>query len=104
MFVRSEHKLIRISFDDIVYIEGQKDYVRFCMEDGSKITSLINMKKLEQVLPRPEFLRTHRSYIVHMPKVKPIDHQNIIFDSIEIPISDSYKEYVANYFDEHTLA
>ena len=104
MFVKSDYKLIRVSLDDILYIEGLKDYVRFYLEDGTKIMSLMNMKKLEDYLPRPEFLRTHRSYIVHMPKSRQIDRLRIVFGDTFIPISDSYKEDIQQYFDQHTLA
>ena len=65
--------------------------------------SLMNMKKLEDYLPRPEFLRTHRSYIVHMPKSRQVDRLRIVFGDTLIPISDSYKEDVQQYFDQHTL-
>ena len=103
MFVKSDYKLIRVSLDDIQYIEGLKDYVRFYLEDGSRIMSLMNMKKLEDYLPHPEFLRTHRSWIVHMPKASLVDRLRIVFGETLIPISDSYKEDVQNYFDQHTL-
>ncbi|MBQ3769368.1 MAG: response regulator transcription factor [Prevotella sp.] len=103
MFVKSDYKLVRVALDDILYIEGLKDYVRFYLEDGTKIMSLMNMKKLEDYLPRPEFLRTHRSYIVHMTKAQQIDRFRIVFGEEHIPISDSYKEDVQQYFDNHTL-
>ena len=104
MFVKSDYKLIRVALDDILYIEGLKDYVRIYMQDGQKIMSLMNMKKLEEYLPRPEFLRTHRSYIVHMTKAQQIDRLRLVFGKEYIPISDSYKDDVQQYFDSHTLA
>ena len=61
MFIKSEYKLLRINLDDILYVEGLKDYVRICLKNGEKIMSLMSMKKLEDYLPSPEFLRTHRS-------------------------------------------
>ena len=103
MFVKSDYKLIRVALDDVLYVEGLKDYVRFYLEDGTKIMSLMNMKKLEDYLPHPEFLRTHRSWIVHMPKANLVDRLRIVFGDTLIPISDSYKEDVQNYFDQHTL-
>ncbi len=103
MFVKSDYKLQRVALDDILYIEGLKDYVRIYLENGDKIMSLMNMKKLEDYLPRPEFLRTHRSYIVHMPKASVIDRFRIVFGNVYIPISDSYKEEVQAYFERHTL-
>jgi len=103
MYVKSDYKLIRVSLDDILYVEGLKDYVRIHLADGSKIMSLMSMKKLEDYLPSPEFLRTHRSYIVHMSKVEQIDRFRIVFGQEYIPISDSYKDDVQQYFDQHTL-
>ena len=94
MFIKSEYKLLRVNLDDILYVEGLKDYVRICLKNGEKIMSLMSMKKLEDYLPRPEFLRTHRSYIVHMPEVRSIDRFRIVFGDIFIPISDNYKEEV----------
>ena len=79
MFVKSDYKLQRISLDDILYIEGLKDYVRFYLKNGEKVMSLMSMKKLEEYLPKPEFLRTHRSFIVHMPETPLIDRFRIVF-------------------------
>ena len=104
MFIKSEYKLLRVKLDDILYVEGLKDYVRICLKNGEKIMSLMSMKKLEDYLPRPEFLRTHRSYIVHMPEVRSIDRFRIVFGDIFIPISDNYKEEVQQYLDTHTLS
>lgn len=103
MYVKSDYKLVRVSLDDILYIEGLKDYVRIYLTDGQRIMSLMNMKKLEDYLPRPEFLRTHRSFIVHMTKAQAVERFRIVFGDQYIPISDSYKEDVQHYFDSHTL-
>jgi len=103
MFVKSDYKLIRIALDDILYIEGLKDYVRIYLESGERLMSLMSMKKLEEFLPQPEFLRIHRSYIVHMTKVKVVDRLRIIFGNDYLPISDNYKDQVTGYLDAHTL-
>ena len=103
MFIKSDYKLVRVSLDDILYIEGLKDYVRFYLADGTRIMSLMNMKKIEDYLPHPEFLRTHRSFIVHMPLAQQIDRLRIVFGDQFIPVSDSYKEEVQEYLDAHTL-
>ena len=103
MFVKSDYKLQRISLDDILYIEGLKDYVRFYLKNGDRIMSLMSMKKLEEYLPRPEFLRTHRSYIVHMTETPLVDRFRIVFGETYIPISENYKDDVQNYFDQHPL-
>ena len=104
MYVKSDYKLVRVALDDILYIEGLKDYIRIYLSDGQKVMSLMNMKKMEDYLPRPEFLRTHRSYIVHMSKAEAIERFRIVFGDQYLPISDSYKEDVQQYFDSHTLS
>ena len=104
MFVKSEYKLQRVCLDDILYIEGLKDYVRIHLKNGEKVMSLMSMKKIEDYLPHPEFLRTHRSFIVRMPEVRTIDRFRIVFDEVFVPISDNYKEEVLQYLDRHTLA
>lgn len=103
LFVKSDYKLQRVNLDDILFIEGLKDYVRFYFDSGEKIVSLMSMKRLEDYLPYPEFMRTHRSYIVHMPKVHTIDRLRIVFGDQYIPISDNYKDDVMAYLEQHML-
>lgn len=103
MFIKSDYKLFRVNLDDILYIEGLKDYIRIYLQDGSRVMSLMNMKKLEDYLPHPEFLRAHRSYIVHMTKAESIDRFRIVYGDQFIPVSDSYKEEVQQFIDIHTL-
>ena len=57
MFVKSDYKLQRVCLDDILYIEGLKDYVRFYLKNGERVMSLMSMKKLDEYLPKPDFLR-----------------------------------------------
>ena len=104
LFIKSEYKLVRIDFDDITYIEGLKDYVRFYLKDGQKLMSLMNMKKLEDYLPTPEFMRVHRSFIVRMPTIPLVERNRLVYGDQYIPISDSYKDDVQRYLDSHTLS
>lgn len=104
MFVKSDYKLVQIKLDNILYIEGMKDYVKFHVEDFHKpIMSLMNMKKIEDFLPANEFKRVHRSYIVNMKKVKMIDRCRLVFGDSYLPISESYKDDIQKYIDLHTL-
>ncbi|MBQ9650444.1 MAG: response regulator transcription factor [Prevotella sp.] len=103
MFVKTDYKLQRVNLNDILFIEGLKDYVRFYLKNGERVMSLMSMKKLEEYLPKPEFLRTHRSYIVHMTETPLVDRFRIVFGENYIPISENYKDEVQNYFDMHTL-
>lgn len=104
IFVKSEYKLVKIMFDDILYIEGLKDYVKIYLTDGREpVMSLMNMKKIEESLPKPEFMRIHRSYIVHMRKIEGIDRFRVVIGNAILPISDSYKTTIQDYLDGHTL-
>jgi len=103
IFVKSEYKLIRVSLDDILYVEGLKDYVRIKLVNGNRIMSLLSMKRMEELLPKNEFMRTHRSYIVHMTFVDTIEKQRIILRDEVIPISDNYKEDIMRFTELHTL-
>lgn len=104
IFVKSEYKLVKIMFDDILYIEGLKDYVKIYLNNDHKpIMTLMNMKKIEESLPKPEFMRIHRSYIVHMKKIDGIDRFRIVIGDAVLPISDSYKTILQDYLDGHTL-
>lgn len=103
-FIRSEYKLVQIQLDDILYIEGLKDYVRIYLDNNVKpVMSLMNMKRMEDYLPYPEFMRIHRSYIVHMPKVKVIDRSRIVFGETFIPISDSYKDNLMKNLESYCI-
>lgn len=102
VYVKSEYKLLRVDFDDIVYVEGVKDYVKIYFADKRKpIMSLMNMKKIEDYLPHDQFMRVHRSFIVNMAKVEMIDRGRMVIGDTFIPVSESYKEQVQEYIDEH---
>jgi len=104
IYVKSDYKLLQIKLDEIIYIEGLKDYLKIYLEDSARpILTLVSMKSMEERLPSPRFLRVHRSYIVQMDKVKVIDKGHIVFDKMRIPISDGYKSDIQKYINEHLL-
>ena len=81
LLIRSEHKIIRINYSDIKYIEGMREYVRFFLTSQKPIMTLMSMKKLEEILPASVFMRVHRSYIVNLEKITIIEKFRIIFDN-----------------------
>jgi DNA-binding LytR/AlgR family response regulator len=98
IYVKSDYKLVQIALDDILYIEGLKDYLKIHLESDPKpILSLISMKAMEEKLPAQRFLRVHRSFIVQKSKIKVIDRGRIVFGKVYIPISDSYKQELQDY-------
>ena len=103
IFVKSDYKLMKSDLDEVLYIEGLKDYVKIYREGQRPILSLINMKKIDETLPHPDFMRVHRSFIVHMCKIQMVDRGRIVFGEEFIPISESYKQEVQRFLDIHTL-
>jgi two-component system, LytTR family, response regulator len=101
IFVKADYKLVQIEFNNILYIEGLKDYVKFCLEDNEKpVLSLMSMKSLDENLPDSKFMRVHRSFIVNLDKIKTIERNRIIFGKEYIPISENYKEKFQKFVNE----
>lgn len=103
-FIKSDYKLLRIRYDDILYIEGLKDYVKIYLESSKRpVLSLTAMRTVENFLPASTFLRIHRSFIVNMSKVPMMERGQIVFGEKYLPISDSYKDKVQEYINKHLL-
>lgn len=104
IYVKSDYKIVQIELDKILYIEGLKDYIKIYTEDNPRpILSLTSMKTMEEKLPSNRFIRVHRSYIVQKQKIKIIDKGRIVFSKEYIPVSDSYKQELQNYVNEHII-
>ena len=93
LFLKVEYQLIRIALDDILYIEGLKDYVKVKLRGGEKaVLSLITLKSLEEKLPPKRFMRLHRSFIVSLDKITSMNKNSVQVDGVNISIGDQYKE------------
>lgn len=93
LFVKADYQVKRVNYNDILYIEGLKDYVKLYLESSpTPIVFLATMKSVEEKLPSDRFMRTHRSYIVNLDKITTIERYRIIFGKEHIPISKHYKE------------
>lgn len=91
IFVKTEYRLERVDIDQILYIEGMKDYLRIVCTD-KKIMTLQSFSKLEESLPTDRFCRVHKSYIVAINKIKSIERNIIHIAEQRIPVSNTYKE------------
>jgi len=91
IFVKTEHKIQRVDLDDILYIEGLKDYISIYTAD-ERIVTLQNMKKMEDILPSNRFIRVHRSYIVALDKIASIERGRIFIEDKIIPVGDTYRD------------
>jgi DNA-binding LytR/AlgR family response regulator len=104
LFLKSEYKIRRINFNDILYIEGLKDYIKvYTVGEEKPVLSLNSIKSLEQKLPEEKFMRVHRSFIVNLDRIDTIERSRIIFGKIYIPVSDQYKDKFQDYLDKNFL-
>lgn len=93
LLLKVEYKTIKIAFDDILYIEGLKDYVKVYTKQKMFLTRL-NLKGIEAKLPPTDFLRIHRSYIVSLAKVTSFQKSQLFIDNKDLPVGNAYRNEV----------
>lgn len=104
IFVKSGYRIEKLYLNDILYIENQKDYVKFYIEGQiDPVSSLMSINQLAEKLPADQFMRVHRSFIVNLDKVKVIERNTIVFGKVYIPVSDSYKEKFYDFLNSRFL-
>ena len=104
LFLNSDYKIRRINFNDILYIEGLKDYVKVFIQNNPKpVLSLTSLKLLETKLPTEKFMRVHRSFIVNLEKIDTIERSRIVFGKTYIPVTDQYKDKFQEFLDKNFL-
>lgn len=92
IFIKVENKMVRVELDDILFVEGLKNYVSIYTKT-QRIVSLQVMKQLEEALPQNRFVRVHKSYIVALDKINSIEKQEIYIKDRIIPIGNTFLEY-----------
>jgi DNA-binding LytR/AlgR family response regulator len=98
LFLKVEYELVRVALDDILYVEGLKDYVKVHLNSQPRpLLSLMSLKAMEEKLPARRFLRIHRSFIVALDKIEAIRRNTVQIGSATITVSDQYKEPFAQF-------
>lgn len=95
LIVKSERKYVRIRLQEILYVEGLKDYVVIHLPD-KKVVTRMTIKAMEDTLPKQGFIRVNKSYIVNKEKIDSFDNNDVCIGSMEIAIGLSYREKVLN--------
>ena len=103
IFVKTEHKIQKVQLEDILYIEGLKDYISIFTKT-ERIITLQNMKKMEEILPKGEFIRVHKSYIIALDKIECIERSRIAIAGKTIPIGDTYRDEFFKLIDGKNLS
>lgn len=91
IFVRHHEKLLKISIQDILYIEAERNYCRIHSK-GKEYLLVITLKKMDQKLPKKHFLRVHRSYIVNLAQIDEVATSHLVIAKKAIPIGKTLKE------------
>jgi DNA-binding LytR/AlgR family response regulator len=104
LFLKADYKIRRINYNEILYIEGLKDYIKIFLKNETKpIISHCSLKLLESKLPATSFMRIHRSFIVNLNCVSLVDRFRIVFGKEYLPVSDQYKEKFQKFLDENFI-
>ncbi|GAB2835253.1 LytR/AlgR family response regulator transcription factor [Ferruginibacter profundus] len=91
IFIKSDSKMIKVNLNEILFIEGLKDYISI-QTTKEKLITLQNLKTLEQHLSGTQFMRVHKSYIVALNKIDTIEKNRIFIGSEVIPVGETYRD------------
>jgi DNA-binding LytR/AlgR family response regulator len=89
-FVKNGNKTQKINFEDILFVEGMKDYLRI-WTIHEKVMTLLSFKKLEEILPSDKFIRIHKSYLISIDKIESIERNRIKIAGERLPIGNIYR-------------
>ena len=105
LFLKTEHRIVRVKVSDIRYIEGMSEYLKIHLSNGQKpLVVLLSMKKMEERLPANSFMRIHRSYIINLKMIQEVNKNRVIMDAdTYLPIGDLYREAFNQYIDRKFL-
>jgi len=100
IFVKDGTKLVKVKLDEILYIEGLKDYVTI-HTSSQKIVTLQRLKTLEEQLPSNKFIRIHNSFIVSLDSVEVIQKNEVQIKGVTLPIGDTYRKSFKEFIDKN---
>lgn len=89
--VKADYKIYKINYSDLIYVEGQHEYVTFHTQTR-RITALYSLKSLEEQLPAGAFLRIHKSYIASFHYIEDIEGNTVTVAGVKLPIGGSYRD------------
>jgi len=95
-FVNVDYKLLKIVTDDIIWVEGLKDYVKIHLKSTTRpIVTRMSMKAMEEELPHSGFIRIHKSYIISIASITAVMKNSIFIGELELPVGENYREEMA---------
>lgn len=105
VFIRVDGEWRNVAVEQIIYVNGMKDYVMFYLEGEPKpLVTHLTMKAVEEMLPRDRFLRIHRSYIIAVDKIQKVDRNDCVYIGREIiHIPDGYLPAFKSFMETRTF-
>lgn len=102
-FVKTETRMEKVSFDDILYVEGMSDYWRI-VTTHRRIMTLMNARGIAEVLHEPRFCRVHKSFFVAVDKIDYVERKSIKIGNDRIPVSDSYLKHFYELIENNRMS
>ncbi|MBT8281104.1 MAG: LytTR family DNA-binding domain-containing protein [Muriicola sp.] len=104
LFVKSDYKQLKINLNEVLYFEGLKDYIKIWLKDRPRpILTLMSLKSLEEELPKDQFMRVHRSFIVALQAIDTIERSQILIGYKRITVTENYKPDFLEYISKNSL-
>lgn len=103
IFIKTDGKLVKVNWEEILFIEGQRDYLRFHLTGNRRIMTLLSFKSVEEQLPADMFLRVHKSFIISAAKIESIGRASIKIGEREIPVGENYKPAIAAFLGKRKV-
>jgi DNA-binding LytR/AlgR family response regulator len=101
LMVRAEYSLVKIPFQDILYLETMDDYIRIHQLGKKPVLTLMSMKKMMEKLPEDQFVRIHRSFVIPLFRIETVRNRSVSLGVLELPIGSSYeKEFYLRYMKD----
>ena len=102
IFIKDGTKLVKVKWEDILYIEGLKDYVTIHTRQ-QKVVTLQRLKSLEEQLPAEQFIRIHNSFIVALSAIDAVHKNEVMIGQASLPISDTYRKAFRDFVERNHL-
>lgn len=102
VFVKDGTRLVKIFLDDILYVEGLKDYVTIHTKN-QKVITLQRLKTLEELLPADKFMRIHHSYIISLNAIEAVQKGEVKIGNALLPVSESYKKPFKDFIESRQM-
>lgn len=102
IFIKADYHMHKVKLENILYIEGMKDYLRLHLPN-ERLMTLMSFMKMEKVLPPEKFMRVHKSYIVSLDHIERIERNIIMIAGQKIPIGNKYKKEFFEYLEKEKV-